>query len=389
MTEFIGQTKEIQDFPLWDKMKRNRKVFSFDLEITARCNNDCSHCYICLSPVNHVVREQELTPAEIGRIAEEAVALGAVWVLITGGEPLLREDFAEIFLLLKRKGLLVSVFTNATMVRQEHVDLFLQFPPRDIEVSVYGATKETYERVTRRPGSFDAFQRGLGLLLDNGVKVRLKAMALRSNVHELAKISEFCRARTKDYYRFDPLLHLRFDGNAARNRSIIAERLTPEEIVAVERSDSERFGGLEKNCANLINEEFCRTGCDHLFHCGAGNGSFSVSYDGKFRLCSSLWAPETMYDLRAGTLKEAWEQTIPRVRNLRSKNPEFLGSCRKCPLINLCLWCPAHAYLESGAMDTRVEYFCQVAHARAAALGYNRPGRNPKEFSAPHRKFGH
>jgi radical SAM protein with 4Fe4S-binding SPASM domain len=77
-----------------------------------------------------------------------------------------------------------------------------------------------------------------------------------------------------------------------------------------------------------------------------------------------------MYDLRTGTLQEAWEYSVPRVRDLRSKNLEFLSTCRKCPIINLCLWCPAHAYLEKGAMDTRIEYFCQVAHARAAALGY-------------------
>ncbi len=367
-------TIEIQKFSLWDKMKSKRKVFSFDLEVTARCNNDCPHCYINLPAGDRAVKEQELTPAEISRIADEAVALGAFWVLITGGEPLLREDFAEIYMLLKRKGLLVSVFTNATMVKQEHVELFKKYPPRDIEVSVYGATKETYEKVTRRPGSFEAFGRGLGLLMDSGVRVRLKAMALRSNHHELAKISEFCRAHTKDYYRFDPLLHLRFDRDAARNAEIIAQRLTPEEIVAIERADSERFGALQKGCDKLINEEFCHTACDHLFHCGAGNGSFSVSYDGKFRLCSSLWAPETMYDLRTGTLKEAWEQTVPCIRDLRSKSPEFLRTCRKCPIVNLCLWCPAHSYLESGAMDTRVDYFCRVAHARAAALGYTKTG---------------
>ncbi|MDD1701598.1 MAG: radical SAM protein [Methanoregula sp.] len=329
---------------------------------------------------DRAARENELSPVEINRIADEAVALGAIWVLITGGEPLLREDFSEIYHILKRKGLLVSIFTNATLVRKDHAELFKKYPPRDIEVSVYGATQETYERVTRRPNSFRAFQRGLRFLTDSGVRVRLKAMALQSNLHELAKISEFCRAHTKDYYRFDPLLHLRFDGNAARNAEIIAERLTPEEIVAIERADSERFSTLEKNCGNLINEKFCHTECDHLFHCGAGNGSFSISYDGRFRLCSSLWAPETMYDLRTGSLVEAWEHTVPHVRDLRSKNPEFLNTCRKCPIINLCLWCPAHAYLENGAMDTRVEYFCRVAHARAAALGYEETDKqsNPR-----------
>ena len=64
---------------------------------------------------------------------------------------------------------------------------------------------------------------------------------------------------------------------------------------------------------------------------------------------------------------------MPRVRDMRSRDPEFLETCRKCPIVNLCLWCPAHAHLECGAMDRRVDYFCRVAHARAAALGYTGP----------------
>ena len=371
-------SKEIQDFSLWEKMQSGRKVFSFDLEITARCNLDCKHCYINLPAGDQAAQERELTLKEIDRIADEAVALGAIWVLISGGEPLMRKDFPEIYMLLKRKGLLVSVFTNATLVRSEHVELFRKYPPRDIEVSVYGATRETYERVTRRPGSWDAFLRGLRLLEEGGVRVRLKAMALRSNHHELTEISEFCRAHTKDYYRFDPLLHLRFDGNAERNREIIAERLSPEEIVRQERADNERFGALEKNCDNLIFEGHCESACDHLFHCGAGNGSFSVGYDGTFRLCSSLWASGTTYDLRTGTVREAWENVVPRVRQMRSSDPEFLETCRRCPIINLCLWCPAHAHLETGAMDRHVDFFCRVAHARAAALGHSAQEGQPR-----------
>ncbi len=374
MTEYIGQSREIQDFSLWEKMDRGRKVFSFDLEVTARCNMGCAHCFINLPAGDRAAKAKELSLEEIGRIADEAIELGAVWVLVSGGEPLLRDDFTEIYMLLKRKGLLVSVFTNATLVRPDHVELFRKYPPRDLEVSVYGATKETYERVTRRPGSWDAFTRGLHLLEEGGVRVRLKAMALRSNVHELPAMSEFCRAHTKDYYRFDPLLHGRFDGDEKRNAEIRAERLSPDEIVAIERADAERFGAMEKGCGDLIFEDCCETGCDHLFHCGAGNGSFSVGYDGTFRLCSSLWAPGTTYDLRTGSLKEAWEELVPRVRDMRSQDSAFLATCRTCPIINLCLWCPAHAHLECGAMDRRVDYFCRVAHARAAALGYKGPG---------------
>jgi radical SAM protein with 4Fe4S-binding SPASM domain len=361
---------EIQDFSLWDKLKVKRAPISFDLEITARCNNDCRHCYISLPAGDQVAKRNELSREEILGIARQAAEMGAVWCLVTGGEPLLRDDFADIYLGLKRLGLLVSVFTNACLVTPVHVELFRKYPPRDIEVTVYGAAPTTYEGITRRPGSWKAFTRGLDLLLAAGLKVRLKAMALRSNVGEFDEISRFCRERTKDYYRFDPLLHLRFDGDSVRNEQIKSERLSPGEVVAIEQSDGERLGALRRGCAeeDLIRPESGRQDCDHLFHCGAGSGSFSVGYDGTFRLCSSLWHPDTTYDLRRGTLRGAWEEWVPRVRELRGRDPEFLGKCRRCSLINLCLWCPAHAALETGALDAWVDYFCEVAHARAAAL---------------------
>ena len=130
MSDYKAKLKEIQDFSLWDKMKGKRKIFSFDIEITARCNNDCRHCYICLPAGDCEEKDNELSFSEISRIANEAVTLGAVWVLLTGGEPLLREDFVDIYMMLKRKGLLISVFTNASLIRREHIDLFLKYPPR-------------------------------------------------------------------------------------------------------------------------------------------------------------------------------------------------------------------------------------------------------------------
>ncbi len=366
---------EIQEFLLWDKIRARRGIVSFDLEITPRCNNDCRHCYINVPAGDQYARSQELTLQEISTLADQAVELGAVWVLISGGEPLLRDDFIEIYMLLKRKGLLVSVFTNATLICDKHIALFKKYPPRDIEITVYGATQETYERVTCRQGSFSSFMHGLNKLLETGVKVRLKAMAIRSNFQELAAIAAFCRGHTKDYFRFDPQLHLRFDRNEERNILIKSERLTPEEIVALERADDERFTLLRKECDNLINDEFAQNCDDHLFHCGLGTNSFNVSYDGKFRLCSSLWAPETMYDLRQGSLRDAWENFVPKVRAMRSRRPELLQNCRSCPIVNLCLWCPAHSYLEIGELDTPIEYFCQVARARAASIqGENKAG---------------
>jgi radical SAM protein with 4Fe4S-binding SPASM domain len=353
---------------LWEKIGEKRVPLSFTLEVTARCNNNCRHCYVNLPAGDQEAKARELNREFIRELAREAVSLGALWCLLTGGEPLLRDDFAEIYLDLKRLGLLVSVFTNACLVTREHLELFRKYPPRDLEVTVYGVTPETYEAVTRRPGSFAAFRRGLDLLLDGGLKVRLKAMALRANLHELPEIARFCRESTRDYYRFDPFLHLRYDGKAERNEEIKAQRLTAEEIVALERADMERWPALQKNCDKLIFSECRLSGCSHLFHCGAGLSSFMVTADGTFRLCDSLCHPDCVADLGRGSLGQIWEELVPKVRGLQSQNKEFLEKCRVCPLANLCLWCPATAHLETGRLDAWVEYFCQVAQARAQAL---------------------
>jgi radical SAM protein with 4Fe4S-binding SPASM domain len=368
MEDSYCNSLEIQQLPMWERLKQGAAPLGFTMEVTARCNNNCRHCFINLPAGDSHATERELSLEEILSIAGQAVEMGAVWCLVTGGEPLLRAEFHDIYLSLRRKGLLVSVFTNATLIRQQHIDLLKHYPPWNLEVTVYGITRATYEAVTRLPGSFEAFRRGLDLLLENGLPVRLKAMALRSNQHELPLIAEFCRRHTKGRYRFDPLLHLRYDRNPLRNAEIEAERLPPKEIVALEQSDPERFPAMQNHCDELILAETGLVSDDHMFHCGAGVGGFSVSYDGLFRLCDSLWAPGTTYDLRRGTLRGAFAEVVPRVLDLRSLNAAFLETCSVCPIINLCLSCPAHTYLETGEMDGHTPYFCAVAHARAGML---------------------
>ncbi len=369
----------LDEFSLWKRDKGRPLLHAVSLELTARCNNDCRHCSINRPAGDPRALTGELSPAWIGRLADEAARLGALWFLLTGGEPLLRTDFAEVYESLKRKGFLVSVFTNATLVTDEHMALFRAQPPRDVEVTVYGITRKTYERVTRRPGSFEAFRRGLDRLLEGGVKVRLKAMALRSNREELPEIFRFCRERSAETFRFDPLLNLRHDGDPARNAEIAAERLSPEEIAELERTDPERSAALLGHREMLAAPAAKDGDNTRLFLCGAGNGSVVVGPEGRLRLCESLVHPDTQYDLRTGSLADAAEHFIPAVRARRSSRPEYLARCGPCAIRSLCSWCPGTAHLETGDLDALVDYFCRVAHARKALFDGGIPGPDPDE----------
>jgi radical SAM protein with 4Fe4S-binding SPASM domain len=365
MSKSFVSSCTLPEFSIWDRIKNKRFLSYFNLEITARCNNNCRHCFINLPAGDIHAKKKEISVEEISRIADEAVSLGALWCVIGGGEPFLREDFSDIYLALKKKGLLVVVYTNANLITEKHIELFKKYPPRNFEVTVYGVTRETYENVTRKPGSYDSFRRGLELLLKNGIKVRLKAMALRSNLSEMSRIAQFCRERTCDYFRFDPFLNLRYDGNKDRNKEIESERLSPLEIVALEKSDKERYQIVQEKCEKILTEGRSASSSDFIFRCGVGSSGFDVSYDGFFRLCTSLWHPGCLYDLKKGSLEDAWNHFVFDVLQMKSDNQELRETCRVCPLIDICFWCPANAHLERGELDKPVDYFCRVAQAKA------------------------
>ena len=112
-------------------------------------------------------REKELSTEEIKNILKEAASLGCLKVRFTGGEPLLREDFEELYLFARKLGFKVLLFTNATLITPQIAELFVRIPPLEkIEISIYGMKRKSYEAVTRVTGSFDAAWQGINLLLE-------------------------------------------------------------------------------------------------------------------------------------------------------------------------------------------------------------------------------
>ena len=358
------KTIPIHQHPLWDQARGKRTLLSISLELTARCNNNCAHCYINLPANDPKARAAEISLEKIKEIIDESVSLGTLWVLLSGGEPLLREDFTEIYLYLKQKGMLVSVFTNATLISDEHIALFKKYPPREIEISVYGATPETHRQVTRK-NTFAAFLNGINKLKAAGIPFVLKTTLMRANSHELKEIAAFCKTHSDLGFRFDPFLHLRLDRDPVRNQEIMAQRLTIHEILELEADDPARISALKKQCADLRTPKAGQQDDPgKLFRCVAGINSCCIAHDGTLKLCSSLTRKDCVYDLNAGSLTQGWQQFLPRVRGLRSTRRSYRETCGTCNLHDLCMWCPAVCDLETGDLDRPVPFFCDMALAR-------------------------
>ncbi|MHB1464085.1 MAG: radical SAM protein [Thermoleophilia bacterium] len=331
------------------------------IDLTSRCNLNCIHCYVKSNP-----REPELTLPELDRLLDEIAVAGCLWLLMTGGEPLLRPDFAEVYLLAKKKGFLINLFTNAVLVTERTAGLLAEWRPFAIEVTLYGATKETYEQVTRTPGSFERCMNGIKLIRENGLPLRFKTMLLNVNRDELNQMMALAESLGCEF-RYDSNIHGHLDGT----KDSCEYRLTPEEIVALDREDPRRISALREYID--YSSQFHRAE-NRIFHCGAGLNSFHIDSLGRLSPC--MLARRDSYDLRHGNFPAGWDL----LRRIREREAGANTKCARCHLYELCGQCPGWGEIENGDAEAPSEFLCQLAHVREAAYGAElfaeTPGKN-------------
>jgi radical SAM protein with 4Fe4S-binding SPASM domain len=365
MSEYVTEVKRLSK-------SVGGRLSRLDIELTERCNNDCIHCCIDLPAGDRAAREREMTTVQVKEILTEAAGLGCLHVRFTGGEPLLRPDLAELYIFARQLGLKVLVFTNATLITGELADLFARVVPlARIEITVYGMHKESYEAVTRRPGSFARFHRGIDLLLERNVPFVLKAALLPQTVHEMDEFETWAEKlpwmdRGPRYSMFLDLRNRRDDPE--KNALIRTLRATPQQGLAVLTRDA----GAYRREIRQFAAKFMGLRGDRLFACGAG-GSLCIDAYGRAQPCMGVRAPDLCPELFAEGAANPLARALDRMtglREMRSTNPAYLDRCARCFLKGLCEQCPAKSWAEHGDLDTPVEYLCEVAHAQARFMGW-------------------
>jgi radical SAM protein with 4Fe4S-binding SPASM domain len=348
---------QIPDLPLdqfgrdvVNKWIENRVPLSGSLELDLRCNLRCLHCY----------RDGEwpkgiLDTDEVKSVLDQIAEAGTIWLLLTGGEIFLRPDIFEIYDHARKLGMLVTLFTNGTMITERIADRLQKDPPEVVEVSLYGFTKETYEAVTGIPGSHEKCYRGVELLWERGVPLKLKTVAMRTNRHELVDMARFAESKGLRF-KFDTMINPNFD------RSLVPcnVRLSPEESVELEFSIPGRMEEYQKYFEPRKDYHSSR-----LFSCGAGSRTFHIDPYGNMKMCLLLREPE--FSLRHMSFRRIWDEMFPPVYT-QMRNPNH--QCNSCNLVSLCGKCPAWSQMEKGDMESRIEWSCEVGHRRAEKLGF-------------------
>jgi radical SAM protein with 4Fe4S-binding SPASM domain len=346
-------------------------------EVTRRCPLSCQHCYNNLPVGDRSARAREMSLDEHRRLLDELRDMGCLWLLYTGGEIFARPDFLDIYASAKQRGFIVTLFTNGTQITPAIADRLAELPPLAIEITLYGHTAATYERVTGVPGSHARCRRGIDLLLARKLPVKLKSVALTINRHEIDDMKSFA-ADLGVPFKFDAMMSPRLDCGL----SPLDVRLTPEDLVELDLRDPARVNDWLAFAARYLNPAQSPPP-DQVYFCGGGVSSFAVDPYGGMSIC--VLSEREKYDLRAGRVREGWETFL---RAVRQRPITRETKCTACRIKPLCGMCPAHGELESGDPETPVDFLCEVAHLRAHTLGLTVAAHGDCEFCATGARHG-
>jgi hypothetical protein len=245
-------------------------------------------------------------------------------------------------------------------------------------IALYGATAEVYDAVTRHPGGFDAAMRGFAYLREAGAGFIVQLIPMAANWHQWAQMEELAQSLSPHWRVGAAWLYLSSDGAPGRNREIAAQRLSPRDVIELDRPDpaySERMADLSPRPPSLTGKGECddspllagegsgERSDDRLFaRCIAGRRDFHVDPYGMMSWCCFIKDPALRYDLRRGTFREAWEEFIPSCADKVRGGDEWRENCGSCERRADCRWCAVYAYLETGRYSARIPYLCAVAN---------------------------
>lgn len=328
-----------------------------NIDLTYRCNNNCRHCWLWV-PNNIRNKQKELSFTELKNIIDQARSMGCQAWHISGGEPMLREDFIEIFDYITQKSLTYTLNTNGTLITPKIARLMRRKGRK--MVALYGATAEVHDYVTRNPGSFEAAMQGMAYLNEAGANFIIQIVPMRANFHQYNDMLKLAESLSDVSRGSAPWLWFSANHSQTRNREIACQRLDPADVIKLDKPSVKNLlmnkaPSKDFSILNKVDDE-------RLFSkCINSRKDFHIDPYGQMSFCCFIKDPSLRYDLRNGTFKEAWDEFIPSLSEVVLGDQEYFDNCGSCELRSNCRWCPVYSYLEHGRYTAKVDYLCQVA----------------------------
>ncbi len=332
-----------------------RIPFEGSLDLTYRCNNKCRHCWIN-TPLNSSLKKNELNFDKIKTIVTDARSMGCRTWYISGGEPMIRPDFCEIFTLITDKSLGYTLNTNGTFITPKIAKLLKKKGQKLI--SIYGADEKIFDHITRTKGSFNAAMRGISYLKESGVGFIIQIVPMKDNFHQLNKMISLAESLSPHWRYGASWLYLRADGSADRNREILEQRLSPSQVLEIDPPPFYESENCNEDPGGSCSSPQFFTGI--LSRCIDEGSSFHIDPYGGMSFCQFVKDPAIRVDLKKYLFKEAWEEVIPGFsKNLGKRYLEWKNGDGNQPNNdNGC--CPVYSYLENRDYYSDVNYLSEI-----------------------------
>ena len=327
--------------------EKAHRLFSAHWELTYRCNEQCSHCYLDVLPVN-AEAPGELTTGECFGVIDQLVELGVMNLLFSGGEVLARRDFFQIAEYARAKRILLRIYTNGILITPRMADQLAALHPFSVEISLYSVNPEIHDRITGRERSWELSMRAFGLLRDRGVRTKMKVPLMRENFHELREMEKLA-AQIGAEFRYDTTITPKDDGGLTP----LKHRLSHHDLVWVFR---------EVLDADVWSKRRVSTDART---CGIGLNSLAIDPYGNIFPC--VQTRELAGNVRTRSLRNIWEES-PVWNDFINLTVSELPVCRDCELRNLCVRCHGLAKVEDGDLHGRAFANCREALARRQVL---------------------
>ena len=329
-------------------------------ELTPRCNLRCKMCYVRLTPEQMPPIGRERTAAEWLELGHQARSAGLAFLLITGGEPMLRSDFCEIYEGLTQLGLSISINTNGTMLTPQIWELWHRSPPAQVNITLYGTSRADYDALCQNPDAFDAVTEALDWLKQEGILIHLNTTIVPTNYHKWVEIEEFAKARGLDLrmtaYCFPP----------NRRDCSCFERLSPEqagELIVQDAMFREGPAAIKARARDLDTPlpRSCELDNGEPMQCLAGRSQYWITWNGTMTPCAMLTQP-AVHPFTDG-FTAAWAQLQAACEPIR-----LCPECTDCPDRKSCMNCAAVTFSETGRFDGKPEYMCRMNRAYREAV---------------------
>jgi MoaA/NifB/PqqE/SkfB family radical SAM enzyme len=326
------------------------------IDITYRCNNNCRHCWLREDdPAAN--EDKEISFEQIKRVATEAAKLGCRSWSISGGEPMLRADFSEIFDLLTGNSAGYSLNTNGTLITPAIARLMKRKGSK--MVALYGATADVHDKITRRPGSFEELMRGFAYLKEAGAGFTVQLIPMRDNYHQFKEMVALAESLSKHYRIGAAWLYSCVSLDPQRRQEIFSQRLPPKTVVDLDQPDISFAEALAEDMGPVCAQQ--DAGRYFYSMCISTRNNFHIDAYAGLSFCCFIKDPQLRYDLKKGNFPDAWENFIPSLRSKIPVNQEYKDNCGSCAMREDCRWCPVYGYLEHGRHSAKVDYLCKVS----------------------------